>query len=587
MNARRHSLLLITAWIACVPHCLALSPLLSKNDSQGPVRDLVDQLTADNFVARDKAMQQLENYGPVIRPALLEACRRDRPLELRWRAALLLCAISWSQPSDAPIVRETLVSYCSTDAERRKAAAAQLGVIGEVAFDALMRLLVEEPDDDVRWTIVRELRRFDTTAERERMQHLEAAAEDPLQLAAAGWAWQVGDAERGMKLLRRAADLAATMPIRLPVAPENNGQPIEPVDPHEFMRLLGTLYENDLNVGDYDDAILRLRQMVMHEDRPLSEAMLDIMALHCEYGPCKGFADDLRLAEQSFYSPEMMYVIGRLHARQNRPLMAAACYQAAGTAGLSSQDTHRRVAKFLDSRHWFDLSEVECRWVLATDGPMKLVGDAEAKLFLAHAAAARGEETQAAEFIGEAISTIHKAASWSFTHEPELRSDIDWHYLRAAKQKKDLEEIGRLSDRLLEQLTGPERPANSEILIDVVTALQMLDRHDDADAAFERQFREYKRELKADPRNPVALNNIAWFCARCGRHEEEAYGWATQAVKMGPKNAAHLDTAAEAAARVGHWDEAARLETDALKLQPGDWFMMAQLTRFKDGMKQK
>ena len=42
-----------------------------------------------------------------------------------------------------------------------------------------------------------------------------------------------------------------------------------------------------------------------------------------------------------------------------------------------------------------------------------------------------------------------------------------------------------------------------------------------------------------------------------------------------------LDTAAEAAAQQGRWQDAIRLESTALKLQPGDRFMLSQLDRFK------
>jgi hypothetical protein len=52
-----------------------------------------------------------------------------------------------------------------------------------------------------------------------------------------------------------------------------------------------------------------------------------------------------------------------------------------------------------------------------------------------------------------------------------------------------------------------------------------------------------------------------------------------------PDSAAYLDTNAEAHFRAGQAAEAVRLETLALKYQPGDKFMEGQLKRFRAGVK--
>ena len=58
-------------------------------------------------------------------------------------------------------------------------------------------------------------------------------------------------------------------------------------------------------------------------------------------------------------------------------------------------------------------------------------------------------------------------------------------------------------------------------------------------------------------------------------------GWSAEAIRLAPVDSAYLDTAAEAAAQAGQAEVAARYEERALRLLPGDRFMMAQWMRFK------
>jgi tetratricopeptide (TPR) repeat protein len=574
-------LLFVAMWIACDSHRAAATPEATTAPALSPaIRELFEQLNSDNFKQREEASQRLANYGELIRPALLEATRPGQPPELRWRAAQLLCSISWAAPEDPPLVRQALGYYASTDPERRAKAAVQLGLIGQSALDALLRLLHEEPSDDVRWALVQQLRRFTGKEDRLRIQQLEAAGDDPLLLAAAGWAWQGADPARGDALLGRAADLATPHPVE---DLRERNTPREIRAPNELQFLLQWLSVRAMHVGDFDIAAHRIRQSILHADGPLSEAMLGLFVLHAEHGPLRGFDEDVRLAGKSFYSPEMMYVIGRMYARHDQPLLATACYRSAGLAALSTQETHLRVARFLTGRRWYDLADVECRQVFATRGPRKLLCDAEAYVLLSNCAAGQGDDARAAESLATALQVIAQVPNTHFTYEPKLRAEIEWHSLRAAMAKQDKAAMSPCVDRLVDfRPTDPEMTLSTEADIDLVVALKMLDRAEEAAKLFGDRFDDYQKQLEAEPYNAELLNNVAWFCSRCDEHTDQAVHWAAEAVRLAPAEAAYRDTAAEATARVGRWSDAVKLEQEALQLQPGDRFMISQLLRFKE-----
>ena len=579
MKPRHPWLLLVLACIACDSRCLADSPATAM--ALSPVlRDLFERLNSEKFADRESASQQLANYGQLVRPALIDATRTGQSPELRSRAAQLLCSLSWAVPEDSPLVRQALTSYASTNPEYRAKAIVQLGLIGAPAFEAFIRLLHDEPNDEVRWSIVHQLHAFTTAEQRHRLQQLDISADDAPLLAASGWAWLANDLPRGEALLNRAADLAVEHPARdlnHIEAPADGESPTT-----EVQRLLRWLSIRGMHKGDYDAAVLRTRQAILHGDQPLSDAMLDLFVIHAEHGPRLGFDEDVRLAEKSFYSPEMMYVMGRLYARQNQPLLATTCYRAAALSALSTQGTHIRVARFLLGRRWFDLAQIECEQALATSGSEKPYMDADAHMLLSHCAAWQGDDAKAANCLESALRAIAQLPRVNPNYASRLRVELDWHLLRVASGKHDQAAMPPLVNRLIEyQAPDPRMGLTADIEIDVIRALKSLGRKEEAARRFNRQFDEYRKQLEAEPFNAEILNNIAWFCARCEEKREEAVGWSAEAIRLAPVDSAYLDTAAEAAAQAGQAEVAARYEERALRLLPGDRFMMAQWVRFK------
>jgi tetratricopeptide (TPR) repeat protein len=542
------------------------------------IRELFDQLVAADPRQREQASESLANYGDLIRPALVDASRdEDGSPELRARAQRLLCGLPWSRPDDPPPVRQILSNYRSTDPDARANAVRGIVSTGDAAVPTLLRLLDEEPSVEVRWVIVGQLHRLLQTAtadpDRRRFQPLEGSDDAP-HVAVAAWARHFADPDRALRLFRRAVDLFALHPCN---------------DAGELDSILRVLYVRAINAGDYDEAVGVMRTVVRFGERPLSEGMLDVFALHAQYGARRGFETDVRVAETCFYTPEMSYVLGRMYERMGQPLLATACYRAAGLSGLASQAMHKRLADFLLTRQWYELAQTEFRAVLATTGPEKDVQDADAYVGLSRCAAALGDDAAAADLLTSGLRIAASLPGRSIINEAAFRAEIEWHQLRAAKARGDLAAVARHVDKLLPRAGGGNNNNNSfailenpELAIDLVAGLKALGRNGKAADVFEQAYAKLQEELRQLPHEPEVLNNIAWLCARCDERVDEAVNWSAEAVRLAPANAAYLDTAAEAVAHQGKWQQAIDLESAALRLQPGDRFMTAQLLHFRE-----
>ena len=133
--------------------------------------------------------------------------------EIQWRAAKLLCNLSWSRPGDLDAVRRVLRQLPHPDHGKRMEAIASLGAMKSVAVPALIRLLEEEPSDEVRWVIVGQLRPLMEEGSQPVLANLKPPADDAPTRAAAGWGLQKSNPDLAVSHFRRAIAVAATQPV--------------------------------------------------------------------------------------------------------------------------------------------------------------------------------------------------------------------------------------------------------------------------------------------------------------------------------------------------------------------------------------
>ena len=553
----------------------------SANSAVAPVatesaeaRAAVAALGSNDPAQRDAAIRRIIELGADARRAVYEASRGEDP-ELRARAAELLLKLPWYLPDDSPNVRSLLIAYGQMDVEKRKEVVFQLAELSGHGFEALQRLLVEEPSDDVKWAIVSTVRRNFNDATLQGFRKIELDPESAPLLAAAGHAWLPNDVEKGAKLLRQALTVDLDCPA-------NDGGEVEVA----FDRLQNLALLN----GHYDELgqllRLRARRGATDEEGEPSKALLNLFGAHGKFGPLAGFDKDLQTYQAQLGDPRILFALGKVYERTGRRALAAATYRSAFLMDTVSIPQRFEAGDFLIRQGWLDLAEAEFAGVfdLSADhsGERRQMtpelDEANAHFRLAQVAAAREDDFTAAEHMRQGME-LHKKARGMLRGATEqgIWQEINWHYLRAAHKKGNVIEVQHRLDEL-----GGTVPTNPDIANDMVPMLRETGREAEAKAFFDKVYQSMQDSADARSQHPMPKNNIAWLCARCGERKEEALRLAEEATRAMPDNAAFVDTLAEAHFQLGHFEEAAKLEARVVRARPNDRFLQIQLKRFQE-----
>jgi predicted Zn-dependent protease len=556
---------------------------------------LVSDLAADDATARRKAADKLIALGAAARPAVMAAVQSDDP-EIAAQARQVLMKLPWSQEDDPPPVKAILDHYTdymppvtepppapppAPTNENRIEAVAALAILPDFqGFNALIRLMSQEPDDTVRWSIVGVLQAEDDGSHLARLRKMTPPATDGPMSALCALACLAADSPRAMPLLQQAIKQAIAHPA-------DNQQ--------ETDFLIGCLADLETDARHYDAAAETLREE-LKQSPPLDAQnvplpLLKLMALHANFGPLAGYDADQKQAAAFLFSPKLQFAAAQLAERRKNPTEAALLRKDAFDADSNSRLGRYQTGKYLSENGWDADATAEFKAYLAMPpGDDQQDGEASevnAHFQLADLAIRRGDDFEAAEqkkaamsIIGggtgaELVQTDAAGHSWTVS-EDELWAEIHWLYLRAAVAKNDEAGIEEHLKQILKL-----SPSSEDIAIDVVPLLAKRKQTDDADRLFAAAYQAAHAKLAADPTNPTMMNGLAWLDAKCRQNLPEAERLATAAVAARPDSAAIIDTLAEVNFQLGRPEEAAKLETRALQLEPGDAFMTGQLARFK------
>jgi tetratricopeptide (TPR) repeat protein len=549
------------------------------------VRAAVVGLASSDPAKRARAAKTLLVLGAEARRAVSEAARSDDP-ELRVQAANLLLKLPWYQPDDSPEVRKLLADYGKLDVDQRRATVGALAALDQHGYEALLRLIAEEPSDDVKWAIVRALRLDYRDKVLAAARKLDVTVESAPLLAAAGHAWMSADADRGARLLRQAMMLDLSHPAN------DGGEVAAAYDRLQNLALLA---------ADYDRVagLLRMRaaRNETDEDGEPSQAVVELFAAHAAFGPLAGFDKDLETFRGRLGDPRVMFALGKVYERAGQAVLAAATYRAAFAVDLVSVQERIDQGDFLLRHGWLDLAEGQYRAIfdLAADhsnDPGRRRPDemppippdldkANAHFRLAQVAAAREDDQFAADHMRRAMELHYGVGNATLrgSSDQAIWHEINWHALRAARKRGDAEAAGRL----LATFQSASPVDNPDIANDVVPMLRAAGRDREAAELYAKVRQAVERKGAAEaPNHPMTKNNLAWLAGRSGEQKAEALRLAQEATRAMPDNAAFLDTLAEAHFQNGNYAEAARLEAKVVRARPEDRFLQEQLKRFQN-----
>ncbi|MGL4551050.1 MAG: hypothetical protein ACRC33_07675 [Gemmataceae bacterium] len=249
-------------------------------------------------------------------------------------------------------------------------------------------------------------------------------------------------------------------------------------------------------------------------------------------------------------------------------------------------DVRRRMAfqRALQDRGFADASRREAGLMARLGEPVPTDDDnyytMEGVRVLAIAAERAGESAKAADRFEQVFLGCMQPGI-NFTKTPAYVT-VPGHlmHLRAV----GLAKAGRLDEaREVASAALACWPANLDVTIGLVPALEKGGKKEDAAALYRATLEVQAAALKGFPDSPLLLNQMAWLAGCCKRDLDRAAGWARRAVDSSPKTPAYLDTLAEVLFQQGKKAEAAAAQKKAVALDPKRRYFKAQLKRIEAG----
>ncbi|HEY7087717.1 MAG TPA: hypothetical protein VH518_06475 [Tepidisphaeraceae bacterium] len=565
-----------------VPLCLILAPpARTEQRPDAQIDALIDQLTASDAEARQRAENSLAGLGEAARPKLVEASRSDTPA-VAAAASRVLLSLPWYRPEDPAPVKEKLADYGASDDPGRIQKACEVAEMGRAATPAALRLILEEPNEDICWKIVSSYNGVHDAKVLAMMRKLDPPDTRPAALVLAAKGWFYVDRAKALPLLRRAIEAEDRR---------------RTYDDGELDFAFEALADDAVVHHQYDEAarVRRLQASRIGVTRSTYPGpVFALFVLHAKYGPLAGLDEDARNYQQALGHPQALYALSHAYARAGRMLEALACEQTALASGLWAIERPRNsgnwssdrapMAAFLSTAGWDDQAEAEINTLLANDSPETLIPRINARLWLARRA---GEVDDDQAAIDHLTAAKELAGLTGPLQRPgrngiqipfatnDLDTEIGWRNARLAHARGDDTAALHHLDAVLDKTE-----LDPEVVMSVCPILDSLGRREQADVLFKPAYEASVQRLAADSDNPAQMNELAWLCARCGRQLNRAMDLATKAVAAEPDNSAFLDTLAEVNFHLGHADQSSKLEARALELEPGDTFMTRQLERF-------
>jgi tetratricopeptide (TPR) repeat protein len=157
---------------------------------------------------------------------------------------------------------------------------------------------------------------------------------------------------------------------------------------------------------------------------------------------------------------------------------------------------------------------------------------------------------------------------------------MHWAYLRLARKKHDAESAERESLAL-----AALKPVKDALLLEAYPHLIHRGHLAEAQTLFDANYNALKAHIAQVGPEAGLLSRLAWICARCHQHLDEAEAAARMAVQQEPANASFLAVLAEVEYRRDRPEEAVRWAEQAAKIDPRDPVIQGNLTQYRAAAK--
>ena len=365
----------------------------------------------------------------------------------------------------------------------------------------MLRLLMEDPSEDVCWTVAKLLGYRRDSKSLEQIRRLNPPETRPTAMLLCGSAWFGQDQAKGLSLLERAVESECKCPT---------------FDTGELDQTFQTLAQNAV-AFHHNDRAAHFRRLQANRaaksDNSASMAVCWLFALHAKYGPLAGFDDDLHHFSGYLGDPCVMYALSRIAGMRGDSMESLALEQAARASSLTAS-SRIAVSGFLFSADWADLARGEASAALASNDPATAVYRLEARLQLAHSAGVENDDVIAVAHLNAAMDLIRQipndgarvARYGRIVEINDIAVEIAWRSARLFLNMPDAESAKKHLDKLMEL-----SPTDSEAVQNAYPLLKSAGRNEDAKKLFENWYGESHRQLAQDADDPEMMNQIAWL----------------------------------------------------------------------------
>ncbi len=531
--------------------------------------ELIARLGDPEPQVREQALDALKKLGDGARPQL-EAAAREGPVSVRLAARALLDDMIWNNLADPIQIRDLLQNYRGATTDRRIEILSRIASFGIRGHSPLIRVMQYETDDQIGWSVAGLI---DPTVSPLRDSLLKL---DPEQVPAPLLV-QIALAHFDDRAKHRELVTAAVSRTTAGIDAQHGDY---------FLRAADIAAGMSRDDGEIEAELTVRREVLRAIADPESKqtAANRILAVHLRAGPTPAVGEDLALARDHLATPAGRILLAALRSKL-APELATTIPELSTKQVVDALDADVDEGSVTIQLNELGLTDLACEII-----PMLVArtSDPRTAFQLQYQAFLFRRKTDPAAAITR-LEALKKEAAELGSISFNADAEIEWRRAQIAHHAGDRPAF----DVAMEKLSGV-RVDGGHAIQQLAPMLDEQGRRGEADALIDKVAEEEGMLLQQRRRNDESMRNaasshntIAWLLGRSGRRLEDARKHGRAAVKIEPRNAAFLDTLAEAEFRLGNAGEAIRLETRALFLLENSEteFMQQQLVRFRAGLK--
>jgi tetratricopeptide (TPR) repeat protein len=553
---------------------------------QKEIAELISQLGADDYHARQRAQDKLGELGAEAFDALA-AAQNDKDIEIASRARFLLRSIRVElvRETDAPAVKEQLRDYAASDEKTRLKKIAMLSrLAADGGLEALCRLVRFESSEALsKQAAIHVLNQtVPTSADWKARGDAITAGVGASQRAGARWLRAYvdakgGKAEEAAKAWAAFSDEEAATLRRLPQ------------QTHIDVVIALLRYRVSLLDGlkRRDEAAAAFRQLVdIYPDK--SEKVIELVDWIRTQKAWAALADvEKRFKEMLEKDAVLVYALATAREAEGNAKLADELAAKAVAMHPGDHLAHLRAAATLQQRGMTSWSEREYRIVIALP-PADNLRAMQASYWLSEMLHDRGgeeNELKAGKVLENAVAAMKRNIAAGKEDQNYQRDPASvtarMHYFYAMHhQAKDMAKHIEHLDKAI-----AADPTDADALI----ALYRLPKQDDARKAktlklIEEAANAFRQQIKDAPDNDTAAtanNQFAWLISNTEGDYQEALRCSQKSLEIKANTAAYLDTLGRCYYAVRDYQNAIKHQRMALELDPHSGQMRRQLQLFE------